>query len=396
MRVDWKAVRRQFLLDPREIYLNAGTFSALPRPVLEAQQRLMAHAEGNPTRRGARNRLRPLWRAQRRVARYLGADPEDILFHINVTQALNQALFSHPWPKGGEFLAGDLEYGAIVNCAREVARRSGMSFRVFPIPREPRSEDELVEAVLREAKPATAGILLSHVISATGMVLPVERLGTALRRRGVRLVVDGAHGPGLVPLKLGSTDIDFYGGNLHKWFMGPKGTAFLYVARDLHLKLRPHVVGWGGVETDPRKHKVHDVKGTAWPFQYVFQFQGLYDACPFLALEETLRFRRAIGETNIRRRIAALIALVRRRLGKELGLRERSPAPEFSAGLAAFEVPGEFAPYGLEEAVFRASRITVAAWKDAPGRTLLRVSPGIWSSEAEIDALAETLGRLLR
>lgn len=394
--IDWTTMRREFLLDPKEIYLNAGTFSALPREVCEAQQRIMIEAEGNPTRRAARNKSRPVWRVQKMMARYLGTDPEDMVFHVNVTQALNQAIFSHPWPKGGEFLAGDLEYGAIVNAARESAKRSGMSFRVIAISRFPKTEDEIVEAVLREVGPKTAGVLLSHVVSATGMVLPVERLAVELRKRDVRFVVDGAHAPGLAPVKLGATKIDFYGGNLHKWFMGPKGTGFLYVDRRYHQALRPHVVGWGGVETDPRKFRVFETKGTSWPFQYVFQFQGLHDASPFLALEAALRFRRRIGEVNIRRRIAQLTAYARQQIGGELGLKVLSPAPKFCAGLTAFEVPGEFAPRGLEEAIFRAGRISVAAWIPRPGVSVMRVSAGIWNSEEDIDKLVVTLKRLIR
>lgn len=396
MRIDWSKMRDEFLLDPKEIYLNAGTYSALPRAVCEAQHRIMIEAEGNPTRRAARNKNRPAWRVQKMMARYLGVNPEDFVFHVNVTQAMNQAIFSYPWPKGGEFLSTDLEYGAIANAAREASKRRGMSFRVIAIPLFPRTEDEIVDAVLREVGPKTAGMLLSHVTSSTGMRLPVERLAVELRKRDVRSVIDGAHAPGLVPVKLGRTEIDFYGGNLHKWFMGPKGTGFLYANRRYHQILQPHVVGWGGVETDPKKFTVFETKGTSWPFQYVFQFQGLHDVSPVLALEETLRFRRRIGEANIRRRVAELKAYVERRFGDEMGLRVLSPAPQFSAGLTSFEVPGEFPPRGLEEAIFRASGICVAAWKLGPGKSCMRVSAGIWNTEAEIDRLVYTLKRLMR
>jgi isopenicillin-N epimerase len=392
MHPDWTKMREEFLLAAAETYLNAGTFSALPRPVYEAQTRLMAEAERNPTRIAAWNRGAPQWRAQESVAAYVGAAPEDILFHINVTHALNQALFCLPWPERGEFLVSDLEYGAIVNAAREMARRRGLAVRVFELPRQPASSAALCDAVLAAVGPETVGLLLSHIVSATGMVLPVAEIAPALRRRGVRLIVDGAHGPGLVPLCLGQTEIDAYGGNLHKWFMGPKGTAFLYVARHLHREMRPHLVGWGGADPAPAAGTAGEARGMADPFQRVFQFQGLCDTAPFLALPAVIEFRRRLGEDAIRERIRELVRHARRGLGERLGLELLSPAPELNAGLVACRAPGE--PESLAEELFRRHRITVAGWRVNPGMHVLRVSPHIWNSEADIDRLCAALAEL--
>jgi len=382
------------MLAPDEIYLNAGTFSALPRPVYDALIRHIAEAEANPTRVAAANRLKPMWSAQADIAEYVGAPPEDILFHINVTHALNQALFGMRWPGRGEMLVSDLEYGAIVNAACEAARRSGLTVRRFALPRQPAGAEDLADAVLDAVSGDTVGLLISHVVSATGMVVPVERLAPRLRERGVRLVVDGAHGPGLVPLRLGETQIDFYGGNLHKWFMGPKGTAFLYVAPELHQQMQPQVVGWGGVELAPARFRAHDANGTRQPFQHVFQLQGLHDASPFLALKATLDFRAAVGEENILGRIAELAAYARQRLCGDLGLEAASPDRGISAGLVACRVPAPYKGRELAEELFRRHRITAVAWEEKPGVHMLRVSAHIWNSPAHIDRLAEAVAEL--
>jgi isopenicillin-N epimerase len=393
--VNWEAVRGQFMLAPDEVYLNAGTFSALPRPVWEELTQAIARAEANPTRLAAWNRGKPLWAAQAQIARYLAAAPEDIIFHINVTHALNQALFCLPWPRGGEFLVSDLEYGAIVNAAREVARRRRMRTRVFALPPRPGSDDEVIEAVLSALSPDTVGLLLSHVTTSTGLVTPVERLGAELRRRGVRFIVDGAHGPGLVPLDLGRSSVDAYGGNLHKWFMGPKGTAFLYVARDLQPTMRPHVVGWGGASQRPLPRDPAPDTGASYPFQRVFQLQGLFDVSPFLALPATLDFRRSLGEERIRRRIAGLCGLVRERLGEGLGLECVSPPAALSAGLVTFHLPAGCQGGPLQEDLYARHRITVAAWQDRAGVEILRVSPHVWNVESDIDRLAAALREAL-
>lgn len=388
---DWREPRRLFLLAPDEIYLNAGTFSALPRVVYEELVALIASAEANPTREAAWRGRAPLWEAQQQIARYLGAEANEILFHKNVTQALNQALFSLRWREGGEFLASNQEYGAIVNAARETCRRRGLRFREFALPRKPRSSEELFDAVIGALSSESVGVLLSHITSATGIVSPVERMATELRRRNVRFIVDGAHGPGLVPLRLSATDIDVYGGNLHKWFMGPKGTGFLFVARRLHEVMQPHIVGWGGTPHDSKP--IHDrYGGNDSRFQHVFRIQGLIDYSPFLALPATLRFRESLGEERILARIAELVRYARGRLD-DMGLKCLSPVPEVNAGLLAYEPPPAWHRDDAGEVLFRQHRITIPIWRRRSGGFLMRISPHICNSEEDVDRLVEALRR---
>lgn len=382
--------RRHFLLAPDEVYLNAGTFSALPRAVFDALVRELAAAESNPTRIAAWNNRAPLWAAQRAVAAYLGADPLDILFRENVTQALNHALFALPWDKGGELLISDHEYGAIVNAVRELARRQGLSVRVLRLPCDPQSEEDLCDLVVQSLSSRTIGVLLSHVTTTNGLVMPVERIAAALRARGIRFIVDGAHGPGLVPLRLGSTEIDVYGSNLHKWFMGPKGTGFLYVNRQLQKLMEPIVVGWGG--TPHNRRPLHEpVAGKSSRFQYVFAMQGLRDYAPFIALPAALDFRRHLGERAIVRRIQELNDCVRARLEGDLGLKCLSPKPAFQAGMLAFRPPPPWLRPDASKILFRKHRITVPFWSMRPLGFLMRVSPHVWNDESEIARLVAAL-----
>lgn len=379
----WTEPRRRFMLAADETYLNAGTFSALPRVVYDELIAQLAAAELNPTRQAAANGREPLWKVQTEIARYVGAQPADLVFHHNVTQALNQAFFCLPWREGGEFLVSDQEYGAVANAAREMCRRRGLNFRKFQLPLQPQTGDDLFNAVIHSLTPDTRGVLLSHITCSTGIRTPIERLATELRQRNVRFIVDGAHGPGLVPLQLAATDIDIYGGNLHKWFMGPKGTGFLYVAPHLRGSMEPHIVGWGSTPHDRRP--IQDpYAGNAERFQYVFRMQGLLDFAPFLALPATLRFRESLGETAIQQRIAHLCRYARERLG----LKCLSLVAEFQAGLIAFEPPPAWRVNDATERLYRDHKISVPFW---PGGRIMRVSPHIWNTEADIDRLAAAL-----
>jgi len=396
--VDWTSVRRQFLLPPGEVYLNAGTMSALPRPVYERQIALMASAERNPTLIGAMRGKRPLWEVHRRLGDYLGVAPRDLVLHFNVTHALNQALACLPWPRGGEILASDLEYGSIGMAARATCLRCGMAFRRFEMPPRPDTEEAMVRAVVDALSPRTAGVILSHVTCDNGLVTPVARIAAALRERGVRFIVDGAHAVGLVPLRLGETDIALYAGHLHTWFLGPRGTAFLYVARHLQERMAPHIVGFGGAPgVEPSRPE-----GSApeeGDFPGMFRLQGTLDWSAFHAIPAALAFREEIGEARIRARIAELDAYARRRLEGDLGLTSLSPRPEFHAGLLAFELPQEagrafrptHVPHGLAAQFHERTGITIAIGGTPGERMRIRVSPHIWNSEEDLDRLCAAL-----
>lgn len=396
--IDWKAVRAEFMLPEGEIYLNAGSLSALPRCVYEKQIALMASAEENPTLVALRRGKRPLWDALETCAAYLGADPRDVVFSSNVTYAYNLALGSLPWAAGDELLVSDAEYPAMVNAARVTAHRFGLALRRFAVPTLPATDGEVIDAVVGALGPKTRCVMLSHVVTANGLVTPVEALAPMLRERGVRFLVDGAHAVGLLPVRLGETAIDLYAGNFHKWTMGPRGTGFLYVAREVQPALYPQIAGLGGLPEDgppgewygPPEHR----------FSAIYRPLGTLDFSAFLAAPEALAFRARIGEEAVRARVAELVAYARRRLGDDLGMECLSPAPERHVGLARFVLPepwgaalaGKPWPENLAWFHERTGGITIALGSE-DGRAACRISPHIWIVESDIDRLADELQR---
>jgi len=133
-------------------------------------------------------------------------------------------------------------------------------------------------------------IFLSHVTSATALVLPIAGVVAEARARGILTVIDGAHAPGLVPLDLTALAADIYAGNCHKWWMAPKGAGFLHVRRAVQGMIRPLVIshGWTAEAQEPGPF------GNS-AFIDRIEMQGTRDPAAWLAVPAALAFRRQHG-----------------------------------------------------------------------------------------------------
>ncbi|MCM2277731.1 MAG: aminotransferase class V-fold PLP-dependent enzyme [Oligoflexia bacterium] len=390
-------MRAHFDLDPKLIYLNSGTHSVCPRPVQDALTRYQKSFDRNPTLELFKTWGR-LWEIQKELSSFFGADPHDLFLRPNVTAALNVFMLGIPLPARSEILTTDLEYGAIVNLCRFRAEQDGLSLRTIHLPtslEETRklTPAELAERIVSSLKPETSLLLLSHVMTANGMVMPLEAIARETRRRGILLVVDGAHGPGSVRLDFSKLqDVDFYGGNLHKWMMGPKGTSFGWIAPRNRERLRLTQAGWTNYEV-PAPFQAFG-EGRLATAQLLMS--ACHDWAPFLAIHDTLEFWRAQGPERIMKRLGELRQKAEDLFTAELRWPCLSPShPDLKGPLISFYPPDNLAKLGYE-LMFRLERehgLQVAT-PPVQGRTTLRLSPAIYNTEDELVHAAGILGRM--
>lgn len=241
-------MKELFLLDPTVTFLNHGSFGATPRPVFEAYQRWQLLMERQPVAFVTEQMTPAFEMARNALGAYIGADPQDVVYIPNATFGVNvigRSLIANELKPGDEVLTTDHEYGACNNVWHYLAERHGFVYKKQPISLPALNPDTIVEELWQGVTERTRLIYLSHITSATGLCLPVEKIVARAKAQGILTFIDGAHAPGQVPLNMEALGVDFYSGNLHKWLCAPKGAAFLYTRRERQSLIEPVLLSWG-------------------------------------------------------------------------------------------------------------------------------------------------------
>jgi isopenicillin-N epimerase len=316
-----RAIRAQWTLEDGD-FLNHGSFGATPIPVRLAQQAWRDRFDAQPVRFV----MRELGPKMREVAAELGAflhaDPQNLVWMDNATTGIATVLAAQPASPGGEWLTTDHVYGAVRKAMQHLGRERGVQVIEAPVPFPIGSPDEVVAAVESRISDRTRLIVIDHVTSFSGLIFPVERIIEIARSRGIRVLVDGAHAPGMLPLDLAALAPDYYVGNCHKWLFSAKGCAFLYARPDPQPALRPLAIS----------HFVDD------GFTAAFDWTGTRDPSAWLSLPAALAFCRALPLDEMRSYNLDLLEVAAGMLSDRLGVAAPAPA-EMRGFLATLPLP---------------------------------------------------------
>jgi len=382
-------------LDPAVAFLNHGSYGACPVEVLRHQAALRAELEAEPVRFLGRELDGRLEVARRALGAFVGADPDDLAFVSNATSGVNAVLRSLPFATGDELLTTDHAYGACKNTLDFVARRTGARVVVATIPFPVSSPDEVVEIVLAKVTPRTRLALLDHITSPTALILPIEKMVQALAARGIDTLVDGAHGPGMVPLDLTRLGAAYYSGNCHKWLCAPKGSAFLWARRDRQPEVHPLTISHGATGERPGRTR----------FRLEFDWTGTSDPTGWLTVPKAIDYVGGLlpgGWPAVMARNRALALEARRLLCAAAGTAPACP-DEMIGSIASVRLPESplknpawrqadplqprlFEAWGIEVPIMR--------WPGPPSR-LIRVSAQLYNHPAQYARLADALAKEL-
>ena len=274
-------LRDQFLLRKDIHFLNFGSFGATPKPVFDYYQQWQKVLEAEPVQFIAFDGVEYLSTSRAALAQFLHVDDKDDLVYVtNPSFAVNIIAKGFPLEEGDEILATDIEYGACDRtwdyyCAQKKAiyKRQKIS---LPIT----TKEQFIEDFFKGLTPKTKAIFISHITSATALIFPVKEICAIAKSKGLITIVDGAHAPAHIDLKINELAVDFYVGACHKWMMAPKGASFLYAHKSVQPLCDPLVVSWGYKAAKPSHSSFLDYH----------QMIGTRDFSAFLAVTMSIIF----------------------------------------------------------------------------------------------------------
>lgn len=279
------------------IYLdNAATSFPKPVSVIEAVAECMALWCANPGRAGHDNAMRSsqaVYDARKNIAGFLGgkAEAEEIIFTSNCTEAINIGIKGLLQP-GDHVITTMMEHNSVIRPLYEL-RKKGVETSLLKCSSEGYPEKNSLAKALKKN---TKLIICSLSSNVTGTIMPIEEIGEFAERHGIIFMIDAAQGLGSIPFDLEKCKAHMAAASGHKALMGPQGTGFLYVNKDLRLK----TIKEGGTGTES--------SSVVQPERSPERFEsGTLNVPGIAGLDEGIKYIQSEGIKNIRRRETELM-----------------------------------------------------------------------------------------
>jgi selenocysteine lyase/cysteine desulfurase len=375
----WTALRAKYALVPDYINLESGYYSMQAQPVLDAYVGHLRALNAAHSRYMRTARVADREKITARLAGLAGCGTDELIVTRNTTESLDTVIGGLEWKAGDEAVMAGTDYGAMLDQFKLVERRYGVVRKVVDVPLHPRSDDEIVAVYANAITPRTKLLMVCHVINITGQVLPVRKIADMAHARGVDVLVDGAHAFAQLDYRIPDTGADYYGASLHKWLGAPLGSGILYVRKGKVKGLWPLFGESAFADDDIRK----------------LNHIGTHPPHTDLAIGDAIDFHESIG---VARKEARLKYLRDYWLAKVRGtprLVLNTPAdPARGCAIANVGVEG-VAPRDLMNTLFDRYRIWTVGINTPPVRGV-RVTPHLFTTTAELDALVKALVEIAR
>ena len=367
----FKLVRKQLLIPTDRIYLNTGSLGPSPLVVIDSVSSLTRQLEMNPVGENWGALGNQMEAVRKKVANFVNAGLEEILLTRNTTEGLNLIGQSLNLNKGDEILTTTDEHGGGEVGLEFLSQTKGAAIRKFAMPIPSKSLDEVIQMVGKSITPKTKLVMLSHINTSTGMLMPFSEISKITQPKGIILVADGAQAPGLIKVDLKSLGVDAYAASGHKWMMGPKETGFLYLRKSFQEKVHP-VFSSSGFATYSKS-------------------SGTRNVATIIGLGVAIDWLNTIGMDKIQQRCLEIRNYCLGELKKLPALKIISPQdPSLSTGIVSFSLEK-----AKNEDVFHKLNDQNIVVKLLTKYNAIRISCHMFVSKNDIDAFINALKPLL-
>ena len=375
----WYYIQQSFTVSPSLINLNNGGVSPAPKTVQEAMKRYYDYSNEAPSYY--------MWRIldqgreplRKNLAKMAGCDSEEIAINRNSSEGLETVIFGLQLKAGDEVVAAKQDYPNVINAYKQRELREGL--KIVWVNLELPSEDEnyLVQQYVNAFTPKTKVVNVTHIINWNGQILPVKKIAQEAHKRGIEVVVDGAHSFAHFDFNIPDLDADYFAASLHKWLYAPIGTGRLYVRKEKIKGIFPLFAMDNPLKDDIRKF---EALGTR-PF-YIEQ-----------AIGKAIEFHEMIGSERKEKRLHYLKNYWMEKVKDIPKVKlNTSLHPKWGCAIGNVGIegkkPGELDSYLMDKYKIHTVGIT---WENIVG---VRVTPNVYTTTKNLDVLIEGITTFAR
>ncbi|MGV3072250.1 cysteine desulfurase [Corynebacterium phoceense] len=401
--LDVTAIREQFPIlsrtvreDKPLVYLDSGATSQRPLSVWKAEENFVLHTNA-PVHRGsyqlAEEATDAYETARENIAKFVGADGDEIAFTKNATEALNEVAFVLGDKRAGDLYVGEgdtiviteVEHHANLVPWQELAARTGATLKWYAA-----TADGRIDLDSLELDDSVKVVAFTHQSNVTGAQAPVEELVRRARAVGAMVVLDACQSVPHMPVDFHALDVDFAAFSGHK-MCGPSGVGVLYAKRELLGQLPPFLTGGSMIQ-------IVKMEGTTFAEPPQRFEAGTQMTSQVVGLGAAVEFLSEIGMDNIHAHEQELTAYALEELQKIPGLRIYGPtSPENRGSAVSFGVEG-IHPHDLGQ-VLDDQGVCVrtghhCAWpvhRALDAQSTTRASFYLYNTREEVDALVAAI-----
>ena len=376
-------------------YLDTAATAQKPQAVIDAMARALG-ADYATVHRGVYARSAEMTlayeAARRKVAAFLGGHEDELVFTRGATEAIN--LVAQTWGRtnlkaGDRILLSQLEHHSNIVPWQMVAVETDAVIDVCPLTDDHQIDLDAAEAMLTEAHKLVA---FAHVSNVVGSLLDAPRAAALAHKDGARLLLDGCQSAPHMAVDVAALACDFYVFSAHKLY-GPSGIGALWARADILDAMPPYQGGGAMIDRVTFARTTY----ASPPQRFEAGTPAITEA---IALAAAVDYVSAIGPGRIHAHEQALVARLRRELWAMNDVTLFGPAD--SAGIVSFAID-DIHPHDLgtildeSNVAIRAGHHCAQPLMDTLGvPATARASFGLYSSEADIDALLAGIARTRR
>jgi isopenicillin-N epimerase len=371
----------QFLLNPAITFLNFGSFGATPKPIFDNYQQWQKVLEAEPVQFIAFDGVNYLADSRAALAKFIGCpDKDDLVMITNPSFAVNLIAKNFPLQEGDEILSTDIEYGACDRTWDYYCKKNKAVYRRQKINLPITSKEKFIEDFFEGLRPTTKAIFISHITSATALIIPVKEICAIAKSKGLITIVDGAHAPAHIDLNINELEVDFYTGACHKWMMAAKGCSFLYAHKSVQAMCDPLIVSWGYKALKPSHSSFLDYH----------QMIGTRDFSAFLTVAACLEFMEKNNWPAVSKNCREIVLANAQRFYTLLGTTPISPLTNEWIGQMISIPIKTIEPEQLQRKLFIDYKIEVPVMRQE-NDVYIRYSINAFNSEKDLDTLYAAL-----